>query len=527
MPDLPLHENNETTTSFAWLGMSTLSLASCRNALRDLRFWAGFLGWGGLLGILITSFLIRAATLNMIAAGIGLAGLLLTLWLDPRPVLPWRGLRVLLLLFFGLSLLQSLLPPVWNVPVASETVELGWGFTVPSLMFDNLAALRDTAIAALAASLALMRIRTRGALLAVILLAALVLLVISVWAPLDHWLRGHYTAHSFAGDGATLRLCGSKGNAARYSSIMYLGMFFPWMALLCPELRVARLPRWTVPAGLLVALLVPLQLTLRKTMPYHVEMAEIYQAPPWAFWALYAGVMFGGCALWLWLCRRATGVKVIALCAAAVALAYVNIGLTHTRLTIAVSSLMIGLLVLMHSRWGRWRWLLLGGACTLLVLTTLVNHKRFTKAESLGIRIYYWTVTAEFIRDNPWFGWGYGNHNFDHHYVNAWPRRSHHDPGYPEDARQWFRAKHAHNSWIEIIFERGVVGLLVFVGLWGSALAVLLRAPKHDSLRRVALVAALGVAGLLLHGALDHVLQGSTEMLYWIIAGVGLAVARA
>ena len=85
-----------------------------------------------------------------------------------------------------------------------------------------------------------------------------------------------------------------------------------------------------------------------------------------------------------------------------------------------------------------------------------------TKGLSLGVaRVPYWQAAWQGVRAKPWLGWG--PDSFPEYYQTTWPNN------------QKLRAipSHAHNFFLHVLFERGVVGflgvtLLILALLWGA-----------------------------------------------------------
>jgi hypothetical protein len=112
-------------------------------------------------------------------------------------------------------------------------------------------------------------------------------------------------------------------------------------------------------------------------------------------------------------------------------------------------------------------------------------------------RLTYWQVTASVIRERPILGVGLGQF------------REHYDALRPPDGP---RVIHAHNSYLELWAEMGLVGLLFWLGVVGAALR---RAHRHPGWLAVA------VWTFVLHNAVDFPLYDpQVNVLWWVLVGL-------
>ncbi|MCC2690408.1 MAG: O-antigen ligase family protein, partial [Rhizobiaceae bacterium] len=100
-------------------------------------------------------------------------------------------------------------------------------------------------------------------------------------------------------------------------------------------------------------------------------------------------------------------------------------------------------------------------------------------------------TTIEGIQDNWPLGVGYGN--FENAYK-VYERQ--------EMIFQWF-VNHAHNDFLEIIFEGGIIAALLLAA-YGVLLYSSFWKHRHDALRRMAL---LSITFLLIHSLVDYPLR--------------------
>jgi len=134
--------------------------------------------------------------------------------------------------------------------------------------------------------------------------------------------------------------------------------------------------------------------------------------------------------------------------------------------------------------------------------------------EKIGLvqRVTYWKAALGMIRDNPWLGIGWGA------FEKAYPRYMILG-GYP--------VKLAHNDYLQVWAETGIVGLNAFVGLWLVFLYSFwrkMRSAATGELRGIACGLGAGVIGFLAHGLIDFDLY-LPALAYYLFALLGLLVA--
>ena len=120
-------------------------------------------------------------------------------------------------------------------------------------------------------------------------------------------------------------------------------------------------------------------------------------------------------------------------------------------------------------------------------------------------RTHFWSGTLEIIRDHPLTGTGLGA------FSASYPRY--------DTANGNYRLEQAHNDYLQILSDGGIVG-----GLLGLAFVVWLfrtalkRMQTHDKLRRgVALGALSGCAGVLVHSFFDFTLHTTANGLMFLL----------
>ena len=130
-------------------------------------------------------------------------------------------------------------------------------------------------------------------------------------------------------------------------------------------------------------------------------------------------------------------------------------------------------------------------------------------------RAHFWSGTLQIIRDHPWLGTGLGS------FGSAYTR---YDTG-----NGAYRLEQAHNDYLQIFSDAGVVG-----GLLGLVFVVLLfraalrRMQTHDRFRRGVVLGALaGCAGALVHSFFDFTLHTTANaLLFLVLAALATADDR-
>jgi len=137
--------------------------------------------------------------------------------------------------------------------------------------------------------------------------------------------------------------------------------------------------------------------------------------------------------------------------------------------------------------------------------------KAFDLKENLG-RSQIWLANLDMVKDRPLFGWGYGNYRkFREPYYQRYPEANH--------------SGHAHNSFLQIAVDSGLVGLTAFLAFF----VVLLRTgwqayqrlpPTAEPLRSFALGAWLSIIGFLIGGLTQHNFgDAEVVIVMWAMAG--------
>lgn len=456
--------------------------------------WLRGCGWVCLIALAVLPVLPgQAAALNF-AGALGLAALLALRLTERRPLWPDARLAAVFVLFAASVVLAMLVPAVRD----------GFGSKAFGL---SLRAAWDTAKAATAAGLALALLRDRRSLATFLALWTLGALLVAFWAPLDHVLFGNRLLRD--------RLEGARGNPSRYSATLYYQAFGVAMLLTYPAFWRETFSRRAIGAGFVLAAALVAGVFAKK----HTGLAVPLLAPKAAAEIAALGAAAAGVAAWSALFRPGRARALLA--GAALLLLFSNIVLTGTRLNLLLAAAAVGAWGLSTAAGRRLR-LPLAAAALLGAGLFAYCNPRGLDSSSLRGRFYIWSEAWEMTRGRLAFGSGYGADTF----AREWRLRPHtlERVGNAEEEdilllRQ--ETDHAHNLWLELLVERGVAGLLAFHALWLGVLAWLARAGRGPALPAALLLGLLALEGVLAYSARDR-----NEILFWLVAALGLAATR-
>jgi O-antigen ligase len=137
--------------------------------------------------------------------------------------------------------------------------------------------------------------------------------------------------------------------------------------------------------------------------------------------------------------------------------------------------------------------------------------KAFNLKENLG-RSQIWLANLDMVKDRPLFGWGYGNYRkFREPYYQRYPAANH--------------SGHAHNSFLQVWVDSGLIGLTAFLAFFVVLLrtgwqAYRLLPPTVEPLRSFALGAWLSIIGFLVGGLTQHNFgDAEVVIVMWAMAG--------
>ncbi len=137
---------------------------------------------------------------------------------------------------------------------------------------------------------------------------------------------------------------------------------------------------------------------------------------------------------------------------------------------------------------------------------------RLKDSETIKQRFSYWKAALGMVSDNPWFGVGWGA------FESAYPRYMILG-GYP--------VKLAHNNYLQVCAETGIVGLNMFVGIWLVAIYTFwrkVRSPETGLMRGLACGFGAGIIAFIINSFVDFALYLPT-LATFAFATLGLLAA--
>lgn len=132
--------------------------------------------------------------------------------------------------------------------------------------------------------------------------------------------------------------------------------------------------------------------------------------------------------------------------------------------------------------------------------------------ENLG-RSQIWLANIDMVKERPLLGWGYGNYRkFREPFYERYPQANH--------------TGHAHNSFLQVWVDSGLLGLVAFLYFFWALVRMgwetyRLFPPEEEPLRSLALGAMLSIVGFLV-GGLTQYNFGDAEVVIvmWAMAGL-------
>lgn len=178
---------------------------------------------------------------------------------------------------------------------------------------------------------------------------------------------------------------------------------------------------------------------------------------------------------------------------------------------------------------------IVGGAVGLFLTVTrttpVVTARATTLAatsrdHSLAWRLGVWRGAWQLIRERPLFGWGIGTFPLEQARTvpGAWPR---------DLVRRWgpTLAEEAHNEYIQVAAEMGVIGLGLHLWILGAFFGFGLRTLREREpgyRRRVLMGCLAGLAGQTVDALANPAWRcADVSWLFWLMMGLGMAAARA
>lgn len=175
----------------------------------------------------------------------------------------------------------------------------------------------------------------------------------------------------------------------------------------------------------------------------------------------------------------------------------------------------------------RMRWVLIGGLLMLAIGAAVgPNHLRqrfltFADPEDPTVRerIYMWRSGVAIWRERPWLGAGPGG-----------IRREYQHYALPEASKR--KTPHLHNTPLQILVERGVLGFLAWLWIWGEfytrAVRLFRRLPLETARERALVAGSLAaITGFLVAGLFEYNFGDSeVVMVAWAIMALPFIVER-
>jgi O-antigen ligase len=131
-------------------------------------------------------------------------------------------------------------------------------------------------------------------------------------------------------------------------------------------------------------------------------------------------------------------------------------------------------------------------------------------------RLAHWQAAIRMTEASPWLGVGFGN------YAAAYP-----------DFRLllWENALgHAHNYYLNILAETGLIGLLTYLALWATVIIVTWRAARQPATCNLQSAICVGILGawahLAVHHAFDNLYVANMHLLIGAYLGFVIAASR-
>lgn len=125
-----------------------------------------------------------------------------------------------------------------------------------------------------------------------------------------------------------------------------------------------------------------------------------------------------------------------------------------------------------------------------------------------------WRGALRIIAENPLFGLGVGKSNFGR------TVKKYHDLDYRKD--------HAHNTYLQIAVETGLIGLAAFLWLFGSlfyhGFKHYLSLPRHDEKAILIFGILCGIGGLFVHGLISYFYKHEAFYTLWVMVALVFAL---
>lgn len=463
--------------------------------------------------------------------------------------LPARSVRIALFLFLLTALVFVLYPP-WGRGAYPLGVTLGTYWHT----------LRGVA----AAGVLLSVVRTPCALGYMLLLYPCFAFMTVIWmhASRHLWALGHYE---------------ELGNSNILGMRIYLAVVAGWMVLILPSIRKVALSRWMICSGYLFAAFgsffllrafptgpstyghgfpeeaAGLWYILPLALGVAASIRMLWQRRGWGTWLLlggaisvppllYAGsvlpmgafrlhmgaVLLMGLGWGIWWAMSRPGWWRVAAVVALMVHGFVFLLDMESRQAIVMMSVVVLALGAAYG-WGLRRGVLP------LVITGMALASAWAGAGFPGVpdnahwrqhsRQIVWMHSVNLGKAHPWLGHGYGFRAFQSAWEGTRPEMPPWLEGKADPELLNFRPMHAHNIFVQFFVERGILGLLCAMGLWGVVLWALGRRAGVNGGEggRHARVGFVFVLLFPLQQMVDYTMQGTAESYFWIFFALLMA----
>ena len=127
-------------------------------------------------------------------------------------------------------------------------------------------------------------------------------------------------------------------------------------------------------------------------------------------------------------------------------------------------------------------------------------------------RVAHWAAALRMWARAPWLGVGPGN------YAAVYPE--------VREARWEEALGHAHNIYLNVLAESGLIGMAAFLLLWGGSAAWLWRAPRRPGAAGFTNALAVGVLGVLAYLAVHSLFDNLFVQGMWVLLALWLALTN-
>jgi O-antigen ligase len=132
------------------------------------------------------------------------------------------------------------------------------------------------------------------------------------------------------------------------------------------------------------------------------------------------------------------------------------------------------------------------------------------------LRPRIWAVALERLRAAPWLGHGFGREIQAEAFIPAAPRGVAH----PE-------VRHAHNVFLDVAIQLGIVGLAAFIALLGALALEYRRYLRDPAVAPLGIMGLALLAGFVVKNLTDDFFYRHNAVVFWAINGMLLGLARA